>query len=99
MASAKRTSDVLDVPVGIVSAAYGGAKVESWTPGELLETYKDVSLDPKDIEPMVHYLRPMLMYNAMFVPISNYTYKGILWYQGCSNVSTGRPMPNGLRLW
>ncbi len=29
---AKRMSDVLDVPVGIVSAAYGGAKVESWTP-------------------------------------------------------------------
>lgn len=85
---AKRMSDVLNVPVGIVSAAYGGAKVESWTPRELLETYPDVSLDPKDIEPMVHYLRPMLMYNAMFVPIKNYTYKGILWYQGCSNVST-----------
>lgn len=85
---AKRMSDVLNVPVGIVSAAYGGAKVESWTPRELLETYPDVSLDPKDIEPMVHYLRPMLMYNAMFVPIKDYTYKGILWYQGCSNVST-----------
>lgn len=85
---AKRMSDVLDVPVGIVSAAYGGAKVESWTPRELLETYPDVSLDPKDIEPMVHYLRPMLMYNAMFVPVKDYTYKGILWYQGCSNVST-----------
>ena len=37
---------------------------------------------------MVHYLRPMLAYNAMFNPIKNYTYKGILWYQGCSNVST-----------
>lgn len=85
---AKRMSDVLNVPLGIVSAAYGGAKVESWTPRELLETYPDVSLDPKDIEPMVHYLRPMLMYNAMFVPIKDYTYKGILWYQGCSNVST-----------
>ena len=85
---AKRMSDVLNVPVGIVSAAYGGAKVESWTPRELLETYPDVSLDPKDIKPMVHYLRPMLMYNAMFVPIKDYTYKGILWYQGCSNVST-----------
>lgn len=85
---AKRMSDVLNVPVGIVSTAYGGAKVESWTPKELLETYPDVSLDPKDIEPMVHYLRPMLMYNAMFVPIKDYTYKGILWYQGCSNVST-----------
>lgn len=87
---AKRMSNVLNVPVGIVSAAYGGAKVESWTPRELLETYPDVSLDPKDVEPIVHYLRPLLMYNAMFVPIKDYTYKGILWYQGCSNVSTYR---------
>ena len=30
----------------------------------------------------------MLMYNAMFNPIDNYTYKGIIWYQGCSNVAT-----------
>jgi sialate O-acetylesterase len=85
---AKRMSNVLDVPVGIVSAAYGGAKVESWTSREILGTYPDVSLDPKDIEPMVHYYRPMLMYNAMFWPIKNYTYKGIIWYQGCSNVRT-----------
>ncbi len=85
---AKQMADVLDVPVGIVSAAYGGAKVESWSSRELLEKYPDVSLDPKDIEPMVHYWRPMLMYNAMFNPIKNYTYKGIIWYQGCSNVSS-----------
>ncbi|WP_297064359.1 sialate O-acetylesterase [uncultured Duncaniella sp.] len=85
---AKRMSDVLNVPVGIVSAAYGGAKVESWTPRDMLEKYPDVSLDPKDIEPIVHYHRPMLMYNAMFNPIKNYTYNGIIWYQGCSNVAT-----------
>ena len=85
---AKRMSDVLDVPVGIVSAAYGGAKVESWTPRDMLEKYSDISLDPKDIEPMVHYHRPMLMYNAMFNPIKNYSYDGIIWYQGCSNVAT-----------
>lgn len=75
---AKRMSDVLNVPVGIVSAAYGGAKVESWTPRDMLEKYPDISLDPKDIEPMVHYHRPMLMYNAMFNPIKNYTYNGII---------------------
>lgn len=93
---AKRMSDVLDVPVGIVSAAYGGAKVESWTPRELIETYPDVSLDPKDIEKLVHYHRPMLMYNAMFLPIKDYTYKGIIWYQGCSNVATYRTYPERL---
>ena len=85
---AKQMADVLEVPVGIVSAAYGGARVESWTPRDMLEKYPDVSLDPKDVEPMVHYLRPLLMYNAMFNPVKQYTYKGIIWYQGCSNVST-----------
>ena len=85
---ANRLAKVLNVPIGVVSAAYGGAKVESWTPREILETYDDVSLDPADVEKIVHYWRPMLMYNAMFNPIKNYTYKGIIWYQGCSNVST-----------
>ena len=85
---ANRLADVLDVPVGVVSAAYGGARVESWTPRDILETYTDVSLDPKDVEGMTHYLRPLLMYNAMFNPVKDYTYKGIIWYQGCSNVSS-----------
>lgn len=83
---AKRLNDVLDVPVGIVRCAYGGARVESWTPREILETYSDVSLNPSDIENMTHYVRPLLMYNAMFNPAKEYTYKGIIWYQGCSNV-------------
>ena len=83
---AKRLNDVLDVPVGIVRCAYGGAKVESWTPREILETYTDVSLDPAEIEKTVHYHRPLLMYNAMFNPVKEYTYKGMIWYQGCSNV-------------
>lgn len=84
---AKQMSDVLQVPVGIVSAAYGGAKVESWMPRDLLKNYPDVNLDQKTLETMEpSYHRPLLMYNAMFNPIRNYTYKGIIWYQGCSNV-------------
>lgn len=93
---AKRLNDVLDVPVGIVRCAYGGAKVESWTPREILETYPDVSLNPADVENMVHYHRPMLMYNAMFVPAKDYTYKGIIWYQGCSNVGAHDVYPERL---
>lgn len=85
---AKQMSEVLNVPVGIVSAAYGGAKVESWTPRDMLEKYPDISLKPEDIDATVSYLRPLLMYNAMFHPIRQYTYKGMIWYQGCSNVST-----------
>lgn len=85
---AKRVSDVLEVPVGIVSAAYGGARVESWLPEEIVKGYPDISLDRDSIEGMVHWMRPVVMYNAMFMPVKDYTYRGILWYQGCSNVDS-----------
>ncbi len=93
---AKRLNDVLDVPIGIVRCAFGGAKVESWMPREILETYPDVSLDPADIEAMTHYHRPMVMYNAMFNPVKDYSYNGIIWYQGCSNVGGHADYPTRL---
>ena len=83
---AHRLNQMLDIPVGIVSCAYGGARIESWTPKEILETYPDENLDPAHIESMVHYHRPYLAYNAMLNPVKGYTVKGFIWYQGCSNV-------------
>lgn len=68
-------------------------RLRAWTPREIVETYSDVSLDPADIEKMVHYHRPVLMYNAMFNPVKNYTYDGIIWYQGCSNVGRHEDYP------
>ncbi len=83
---ARKLNETLDVPVGIVSCAYGGARVESWTPKEILETYPDENLDREAIEAMLHYHRPYLAYNAMLCPVKGYTVKGFIWYQGCSNV-------------
>ncbi len=83
---ARKLNDILDIPVGIVSCAYGGARIESWTPKEILETYSDENLERDAIEAMTHYLRPYLAYNAMLCPVKGYTIKGFIWYQGCSNV-------------
>ncbi len=83
---AKALSHALGCPVGIVSAAYGGTLVESWMNKELLEKH-DVSTKKEDIENVKwEYEKVLLPYNAMFWPIHNFTYKGIIWYQGCSNV-------------
>lgn len=79
----------LRVPVGIIVSAYGGSKVESWLSREVLEGYPDVDLSREAIERCdPPYERPLLMYNAMICPIKNYTFKGIIWYQGESNVGT-----------
>lgn len=76
----------LQVPVGIVVCAYGGSRVESWMPREQLQQYPDIDLSRGGMDKMTAWERPMLMYNAMFLPVKNYTYKGIIWYQGESNV-------------
>ena len=83
---AKNLSHALNVPVGVVVAAYGGTKVESWMSKSLLEAH-GISTKKEDIENVEYeYEKILLPYNAMFWPIRNYTYKGIIWYQGESNV-------------
>ncbi len=79
-------SRALRIPVGIINSSYGGSTVEGWINRELLETYPDVSLHRDSIEKRHPMHRPMLMYNAMLKPLQNYTIKGIIWYQGESNV-------------
>lgn len=83
---AYKLNQMLDVPVGIVTCAYGGARIESWTPKEILQTYPDEDLRVETIEAMTPSLRPYLAYNAMLCPVMGYTIKGFIWYQGCSNV-------------
>ncbi len=83
---ARKLNEILDVPVGIVSCAYGGARIESWTPKSILETYQDEDLSREAVEAQSHYIRPYLAYNAMLCPVMGYTVKGFIWYQGCSNI-------------
>ncbi len=83
---AHRLNLMLDIPVGIVTCAYGGSHIEGWTPKEIVETYPDFKTDPKEVEKMHRMERPYVMYNAMLYPLMGYTIKGFIWYQGCSEV-------------
>lgn len=100
---AKSLSQALGLPVGIINCTFGGSTVESWTNRELLETYPDISLKPEDHAKMKYWLRPLLMYNGMLKPLQNYTIKGIIWYQGCSNVGRhetyAQRLANMVDLW
>lgn len=96
-------SRALRIPVGIINSSYGGATVEGWISRELLQTYPDVPLTTDSIERLHPMLRPMLMYNAMLKPLQNYTIKGIIWYQGESNVGRhdtyARRLADMVQLW
>lgn len=83
---ARQLNASLDVPVGVVACPYGGSRVESWIPKDVLAQWGEEDLSAERIASMTDYHRPYMAHNAMFNPIAGYTVKGFIWYQGCSNV-------------
>ena len=85
---ARLVRKALNVPVGLIEANKGGSRVESWLDESNLRKYTKEDLDSatmnKRFQWDFHY--PLLWGNATFHPILNYTIKGIIYYQGCSNV-------------
>jgi len=85
---ARSLSETLNLPVGIVSASWGGSSIEAWmAPGDLREMGYDVekiNADPK-IEPRRQCSK---LYNGLIAPIEGYTARGFAWYQGESNLKT-----------
>lgn len=78
---AKFLQQHIDVPIGIINASYGGARIEAYMSDEMLgfdETF--VSLANGEYE-----RQPTLIYNAMIYPLLQVPLKGVLWYQAESN--------------
>lgn len=84
---ATRLSEILNVPVGIINASWGGSVIEAWMSEGLLKDYPDVNLANASDSKVNAMYKPMIMYNAMFRPASRYSLAGILWFQGESNIS------------
>ena len=89
---AKRLTKTLGVPVGIIVNAWGGSRIEPWMPREVIES---ADITPEDlaainaVEDQEWPTVPELIWNGRVNPIVGYAAKGILWYQGCSNIGQG----------
>ena len=85
---AQVVNKALDIPVGLVMANKGGSRVESWLDRDYLKKNTQEPLDTNAIVKKFSwdYHRPLVWGNGTFHPILNYTIKGIIFYQGCSNV-------------
>ena len=85
---AQAINKTLNIPIGLVMANKGGTRVESWLDRDYLEKNTTESLDSMAMIKKFpyDYLRPLLWGNGTFSPILKYTVKGIIFYQGCSNV-------------
>ncbi|GHU99724.1 9-O-acetylesterase [Bacteroidia bacterium] len=83
---ARYLSDALRVPVGIVSCAWGGARIESFMDEASLKKIPGVDIAQMAADAKNKPNRmPCNIYNGMISAIKGYTARGFLWYQGESN--------------
>ncbi|MGL4630046.1 MAG: sialate O-acetylesterase [Leadbetterella sp.] len=84
---AKRIHETLDIPIGVVNASWGGTTAEAWTPSEFIEAdpvLKSNSNQQKNDKWGPR--KPGQLYNGMIAPLVGFAFKGVIWYQGESNV-------------
>lgn len=81
----KNLSTALDIPIGLIVSSWGGTRIEAWQSAESAQKVnpKVLATDEKQTEPN----RTAYLYNGMLLPLTNFTARGFIWYQGESNRS------------
>lgn len=92
----KRLHTTLNIPVGLIDSTWGGTRIEPWTAPEgmaavpTLKRYADAKpghrVDGSDVSGL---------YNGMISPLVPFGLKGVIWYQGESNLMTAGEFPGG----
>lgn len=77
---------VLDVPVGLIVASWGGSACEAWMTAEWLRAFTDAKIPQKPEDVKSSNRTPTVLYNGMLHPLIGYTMRGVIWYQGEDNV-------------
>ena len=95
----KELQEALNVPVGLIDASFGGTPVEGWLSAEYLANNPKLAAVAKKSKNKKWGKKISHLHNANIYPIRHATIAGVIWYQGCSNVSynaTYNAMLNGL---
>lgn len=100
---ARNLTDILGVPVGIISNSWGGSTIESWMDEKTLKGIEGLDIDTFDNDKKSPQHKKYAIFNSMVLPVVNYTAKGFLWYQGEKNIHTpelyGREIKAMVALW
>jgi sialate O-acetylesterase len=81
---------VLNVPIGLIHASYGGSSVEQWIKAETLAEMKPSSATPVRPGGRVAVPTTSKLYNGMLSPLIPYAIRGVIWYQGEADVGRAR---------
>jgi len=79
---ARELHEKTGVPIGIIQAAEGATLAASWLPQADVSKVNSIN----QAQDAAQRLIPSRMYNGMVHPLRKYTVKGVLWYQGESDL-------------
>lgn len=100
---AKILNKTLKVPVGIIGCYWGGSRIEAWMSEEKLKPITKVEIKQENLNTTMANRTPTLLYNGMLKPVSKYTIKGCLFYQGEANATNPelylKLLPEMVRNW
>jgi len=74
------------VPLGLIQTAYGSSTAESWISSDSLLTVPWLNNHLLNFTSSTASKNPSTVYNAMLYPLFPLAVKGVIWYQGESNV-------------
>ena len=79
----------LQVPVGIITAAWSGSTCEAWIPQNALAKFPELEtlLDDARNQKLAPGQRTGALYNGMIAPITKFGIRGVICYQGESNAN------------
>ena len=91
---ARKLHQDLNVPVGLLLSAWGGTRIEPWTPPcgfEGIDTLKEIHQQSKTLAALekVTQKEPSALYNGMIHAHVPFAIRGAIWYQGEANHGEG----------
>ena len=89
---ARKLYQELKIPIGMIEATAGGTHIEAWTPAPAFATDPSLADFAQAAQtPKVKYKGTVvsMLYNGMIHPMVPFALRGILWYQGESNLIEG----------
>ncbi len=99
----------LKIPIGLIHSSWGGTIAEAWTSAGALETMPDFKMAAERMANFPASMRPKnpnqvtVLYNAMIAPLEKFPIKGVIWYQGESNVGRAKQyrtlLPTMIKDW
>ena len=79
----RKLCETLNVPVGMIQSDWGGTRIEAWM---TVSAAQKVLPNILESDPAYdEQNRTARLYNAMICPLTNFTARGFLWYQGEAN--------------